>query len=212
MFKQTVIGLTCFLLGILGGMGAISHSQVYVGAAVGYSEAKLPNSGNEGCWSCSTTYEKDLNALQGMAFAGYQYKNFALEAGVGSLSRMRFHNVGAFPSTGPYNIRQEVDTRMVYLRGLASYPIGHWEPFISLGAARVTMKNHEWGYNDPSLAFVEQLNYDVRVRPIVGAGIAYDFGRVAIRSEFTRVNNVAVSHWTMYHDVTAAWLGLVVKF
>lgn len=209
--RSVALGITCFLLGLIGGMGAVSHSQPYVGAALGYSHAEFPPSTNEGCWTCSTSYEQSTDAPQGMVFAGYQFKYLALELGAGSLSTYRCHNVGAFTS-GPYDIRQEIDTRMSYVRGLVSYPMGNWKPFMSLGVARVTMKNHEYGYNDPSLQFVEQLNYDVRTKPLYGAGIVYDFGRVAVRAELTRVDTVAVSHWTAHQDVTAGWLGLIVKF
>lgn len=182
-------------------------AQPYTGAAVGYSKAYFPPTVNP--WA--TSYEQHTCAAQEIVFAGYQAGALALEVGGGSLSRYAAHNVGVAPS-GPFNIRQEIATDMVYARALVGVPLGRWQPFASLGLARVSMRNYEYGYNDPSLQFVEHRNEDTRARPLVGAGITYALDeRLSLRAEATYITHIAVSHWTGEQNVLAAWLGLMVN-
>ena len=175
------------------------HAQPYVGISVGYSYAKLPESSKE-CDNCSTHY-LDAHAMPANVFAGYQTSRWAAEIGGGTLSAYHSHNVR--PPL-PSDIKQDITTQQLYARGLYFLADGKPRPFVSLGAARVSMKNHEYGYNDPSLQHVEQVNYDVRTRPTFGAGVQYG----ALRAEITQVNHVAVSHWTLEQNVTAIWIGI----
>lgn len=201
------VGFSCFLLGYVGGMLAVSHAQLYVGGSIGKSSAHLPPSSKE-CDDCSR-HQLDFVSPAALLFAGYEFNKYiAAEVGTGTLSSYRSHNM----RTGS-DIQQEIDTRMAYVRGLASYPMGRFSPFASLGIARVSMKNHEFGRNDPSLDYVDQLNYDVRTRPLYGVGIRYDANEhVSLRAEVTQVNNVAKSHWTLEQNVTSVWLGILGRF
>lgn len=192
--------------GLLIGIGITSFSQPYIGAGVGTSNADLPASSRE-CGNC-THGEIHTHATVYQGFAGYDFGRFALEAGAGTLSGYRSHNVRTTS-----DIRQEIDTRDLFARGLLFLSTGELRPFLSLGFARVTMKNHEYGWNDPSKKFVEQVNYDTRTRPIFGLGAEYSVApRTALRLEATRINNVAISHWTLSQNVTSAWLGVATRF
>jgi hypothetical protein len=179
-------------------------SQPYVGAALGVSVAHLAP--HDWCSSCAATYERSDRATPSILYAGYARARWAVEAGAGSLSRFQAHNVGTLAS-GPYDITQRIETRQSYLRARYAFAAEPLQPFVSLGLARIAMKNHEWGYNDASRAFVEQRNTDVRVRPLFGAGVEYG----PLRLEISHVRHVAVSHWTLEQNVTALWLGVKVS-
>lgn len=204
--------LLLLLIGFLAGAVAVnsipSRAQPYIGGALGYSKAYFPPTVNP--WA--TAYEQHTAAPQAIAFAGYQAGPLAIEVGKGSLSRYASHNVGVAP-TGPFNIRQEIATNMVYARALAGVPIGRWQPFVSAGLARVKMKNYEYGYNDPSLQFVEHRNDDTRTRPLLGAGLKYALNdHISLRAEATYITHIAVSQWTGEQNVMAAWVGISTKF
>lgn len=184
------------------GIAAWPDDEFYVGAAAGTSSAELPASSRE-CGNCIHG-EMHTHAPVYQAFAGYDFGRFALEAGAGTLSGYRSHNIR---TTG--DIRQEIDTRDLFARGLFFLSTRDLRPFLSLGLARVSMKNHEYGWNDPSMKFVEQVNYDVRTRPIFGLGAEYSVTpKTALRVTATRINNVAISHWTLSQNVSSVWLGI----
>jgi hypothetical protein len=194
-------------LGVLirAGFSQPQGGQLYLGAALGVSYARLAP--HDWCSSCATTYERSSRDTPAAIFAGYARGRWAAELGAGGLSRFESHNVGTLPS-GPYDIRQSIETRQSYARAL--YMLAGEGPaaFVSLGLARVAMRNHEWGTNDPSRQFVEQRNTDVRMRPLLGLGVAWG----PLRLELTHVRHVAVSHWTLEQNVTAAWIGIQTRW
>lgn len=196
------------LLGLLVAIAIGAFSEPYFGVAIGRSHASIPS--DDHCEGCSTN-EISFDATVGGGFVGYRAKWLAGEAGAGTLSGYSSHRVGPLPDGVMRDIRQEIWTSQIYLRAIAYAPkLLGVEPFASVGYTRVKMKNHEWGYNDPTRDFVEQVNYDTRTKPFFGAGIQAPLTeRVALRAELTHVRHVAVSHWTLEQNVTAAWLGLV---
>lgn len=205
MFKQVLLLAAGFIAGAIAVNAIPSRAQPYLGLSAGSSNAILPESSKE-CGNCIQS-EMHTRFPVYQAFAGYDFGLVAIEGGAGSLSGYRSHNIR---TTG--DIRQEIDTRDLYVRGLVFLSDGNLKPFASFGLARVSMKNHEYGWNDPSMKFVEQVNYDTRTRPIFGVGAMYRLSdRFSVRAEVTRITHVAVSHWTLEQNVNAAWLGLMVN-
>lgn len=184
-------------------------AQPYAGVAIGGSKAKLPDQSRE-CADCSV-HLYDNTFAQAQVYAGYRRGAWAVEIGTGRLSKYRTHNVRP---PRPADIYQEIDTRRLYVQAMRFVSIGAgWEAFGAFGFARVTMKNHEYGYNDPSLQFVEQVNYDTRTKPMIGAGVQYRIDKtISARLELNRVNNVGVSYWTLHQDVKSIWLGVHSNF
>lgn len=192
-------------------IGFSGQAQTYLGFSIGNANAEFPDS----TYACAQCSKHDLNDSASVykAFIGYRARNLAVETGFGSLSRYRSHNVGPLPDGVERDIHQDIDTQHTYLRGIAyKRLVPDVEVFASLGLTRVSMQNHEWGYNDPSQRFVEQKNDDIRYRPMYGLGLEAKFTKsTAMRVEATHIRNVAVSRWTLEHNVTSGWLGLVVK-
>lgn len=188
-----------------------AQADAYLGLGVGRSRAAVQGA-DQSCAGCSIN-EVEEHSTVGEAFMGYRQKWLAAEFGMGSLSHYRSHRVGPAADTPFRDIHQEIDTSQVYLRAIAYAPkMFGIEPFASLGYARVKMKNHEWGCNDGfACTFVEQVNYDTRTRPFYGLGFEMPLNRFAIRLETTYVREVAVSRWTLSQNVTAGWLGVIVR-
>ena len=203
-------------------VSSLAMAGPYAGISLGASRLALPVSLD--CPEC-THHDVATTAPIVQGFVGYAAGALALELGAGGLSRYRSHNVSSprigvgipidsFGWDGARDIHQDIDTSMVYARAIVFAPLGErLRLFGSLGAGRVAMHNHEYGWNDPSHQFVEQVNYDVRTRPLVGLGLAYELREdLTARLEASRITNVGVSHWTLHQDVSALALALQYNF
>lgn len=196
MFKQTAIGLTCFLLGILGGMGAIGHSQVYVGGSLGnahqYGIGNQPDGGSHS--QCSSTYEKQHQPV-GAAFLGYRFKYVGAEIGSGTL----FHS--SFGGDCPWSLgTQDVKASYRYARLNGYIPLpGGFDLVPFIGRAFVKFTNYEvQDYRAPYLEpeHATNLTTGQRVSPLFGVGVEKRLGDWMVRVEAQQVNKVAEDYWT----------------
>lgn len=106
MFKQTAIGLVCFLAGIVGGMGAISHSQVRLEASAGIADHFLAP---EGSWWYDG-FDKKTKLTTGGYQAGLLWA--PLKSGAWSFgARVGYANLGTVQSWNSYPIFEDHSSR-----------------------------------------------------------------------------------------------------
>lgn len=200
------MGLKSALAVTLLVVGFNVQAEPYFGVSLGHSSQKVNN--QRPCLGdCSI--KRDTTISVANAFAGYRWGNVAAEVGGGELGAFR-----CAAKSGFVNITQDIETSHFYGRGLYFHRLSkNAELFGSLGVSRVSFTNHEYGTNDPSLAFVENSNKGTNYRLMYGVGGLYKFdSKTSLRMEVTRLNNVAVSPWTLKSDVTTAWIGAQVSF
>jgi hypothetical protein len=194
MFKQTVIGLTCFLLGLVGGLGAVSHSQVRLEASVGRCEAKGKDQGQ---WWTDMGAEMVSEKIQSSC---YQVGVSELTHRISSLSlgwRASYVDLGAlsigeeaFGGVGPQP--HWTATGSGYVRGvsfgaIAEKPFGYW---------KLTAEGGFLGYQSGWEAVAYHVSHDVSVEAnpgsktgtafYYGAGLGYTRKKLTLEASFRR--------------------------
>ncbi len=103
MFKQTVIGVTCFLLGLVGGLSAISHSQGLRVEALG-GACEYGKVGHK-VWY-SDNYPHELDMQDGCMFLGFS----KIDRGQGRMHfgwRLGYTDLGQASAFGVYPTKHE---------------------------------------------------------------------------------------------------------
>ena len=185
------------------------HAYFGLGLAVSRQEVNM-SAEPERPARVGSTYDVEDRQTNLTGYLGYRRGAWGLEAGGGHLGLRTAHNV----QDGQFDITQEISTRYVYLQALRFFDVASRLSLqVHAGAARVWMKNLEYGCNDACPDYVEQVNYSVATRPIVGLGLRLRLtDSVALRLDASRINNVAVSLWTRSSEVTLAVAALESRF
>ncbi len=202
------VGMSICVWALIFGLVSYARAGEYIGVGLNHSRQVIDTSvGNAGTYGSQYDYSETDQNLQG--YIGYSWGRWAAEFGGGGLGLVSAHNV----EPGKFDIQQDIETRFVYLQAVYSFPVtSRLALRASAGVARVWMKNHEYGCN-PCPGFVEQVNYSVATRPIVGVGLRLAVtDALALRLDVAHMRNVAESHWTLSSDVTTALASVQVGF
>lgn len=163
-----------------------AYAQPYAGLR--FSDTRLqPNIAASA--RIGSTYE--VHEGQGVVglYGGYARGAWSVEIGGGELAKRESNNVSA-----TYDIRQDISSSYVYAGLLRHWHYGHWSAHAMLAAARVSFKNHEYGWNETGPA--ENLNYGADRAPMYALGAGYDFGRLTLRADAFVIRDVIRSWWT----------------
>jgi hypothetical protein len=178
-----------------------AYADAYAGIRLTYSAQKPNVLGDR----VGPTYIVRDRLLAAGVYVGYTTNTWSLEVGAGPLGSRSSHNVGR-----GFDIQQIIETKHVYGAVLHHWQFGRFSPHVLLGLSRVSMKNHEFGFNETGAAV--QLNYSHTSAPMLGGGGTYRFAKVDLRAEAFRIANVARSIWTNSSDVTAVSVGVQYRF
>jgi hypothetical protein len=176
-------------------------AEPYVGLRLQYS-AQVPNVLGP---TVGPIYDVDDRLLTLGLYAGYSFERWSVEVGGGRLGRRTAHNVGS-----TFDITQIIETKHVYGNIMYRWHFAQLSPYLLLGASSVYMNNYEYGVNETGPAVQE--NYSRTLAPMFGGGVVYSLGKVDLRADVFRINNVARSIWTNSSDVTAASIGIQYRF
>ena len=174
----------------------------YLGGSVLYTRQHVSDIGRSG-----DAYPIHEWTTTGNLFVGYASGAWALELGGGPLSRFYSENISQ-----TFDVKQEIRTKHVYITALGHVRLdGAFKAFGRLGVSRVTMTNHEYGFNENGS------NQDFResttsYAPMFGGGLSYTYHSVTVRLEAFWINNVARSSHAEHSDISAYGLGLQYNF
>lgn len=166
-----------------------------------YTKQHVSNLGRAGF-----AYPVDEQYTTGNVFAGYSFGVWAVEAGGGPLGQFNSEDI-----SNTFDIKQQITTEHFFVAVLRHFRFGAFSINGRLGVSRVAMKNHEYGFNEngPNQDFQES---SAATAPMFGGGAAYAFGRIAVRADLFRINNVARSFHAENSDITTFALGLQYSF
>jgi hypothetical protein len=186
-----------YMLALTALVAPLAFAQPYVGARALQSTQQPNGTGHDCGYSTYASCNDHLRTLN--LYGGYAFGHWALEAGGGPLGKRVSHNVSP-----TYDIVQNIQTKHVYLAGVRNFGPFH----ALLGLSRVSMKNHEYGWNSAG-PNQDQLNYSTTTQPIFGGGAHLKLtDSVSARFDIFRINHVARSHWTGSSNITAFAIGL----
>ncbi len=202
--------VACFLA--IGYQPAKAVETDYVGFTVSNAYQILPESAyyNPG--------GRDMRAYnhsaQPKVYAGKQSGAWIAEVGFGGLSRYQAINQGPVPGrgTGCCYIKQRIETYQVYGAGGLSLPVvERLSVFGMVGYAFVWGKNVEQGQNENG-PDQYHTNRTRDFAPVFLAGVKYAMtDTITLRLEYSAINDVAQSHWTLSSDVRSYGIGVEVK-
>ena len=181
----------------IGFAGDAVLADTYAGIRASSSRQEVNQLGRVG-----SHYSFDDTASVGSIFAGIRGGVWALEFGIGQLGARTSHNVSA-----TFDIHQTIETRHVYAAALRHFPAGPLELHTLAGLSRVWMHNHEFGSNENGPNQVHR-NSATDTAALFGLGFGYRRGRLALRLDLMRINNIARSQWTNSSDVTSGSISL----
>jgi hypothetical protein len=179
-----------------------AQGGVYVGAR----NLSSSQSVNGSAPRTGPTYDVEGNTNAAQLYVGYTVRGWSLEGGAGALSARSSHNVST-----SFDIRQDIETRITYLALRREIAFGPVSLGVLAGMARVTMRNHEYGWNENG-PDQDWHNTTAERVPLFGLSAAYGVEHAVMRVELLRVNNIARSPWTRSSDVTAIAVGLHYTF
>lgn len=189
-----VLGL---LLAAALGPAAAQEKGIYLGGSIGHSEYQDV---------CQTSLVPcDENDTAWRLFAGYQFhRNWAAELGYGLFGRAR----GEGPITGGVgsgSFEQEAKGWDVSLLGSFQIGGGFWG-FGRLGAysARTTL-------DQQGTSFADLHDADSQSGFTYGAGVAYNLGRLGVRLEWQRYDNIGMNTFG-HDDLDVFSLGVLFRF
>lgn len=196
MLKSLVVGALLLVCAIP------CFAQFYAGASLLYTRQHVSDLGRAGF-----SYPIHEWYPTGNLFIGYASGRWAVELGWGPLSQFRSENIST-----TFDVKQDIKTKYEHVAVLGRVPFDRgFKMFGKLGISRVTMTNHEYGFNEngPNQDFRES---STAYAPIFGGGVTYDFRPVTLRAEVFWINNVARSSHAEHSDITAYVLGLQYNF
>lgn len=168
-----------------------AHADSYIGVGAGVAVTDVETS----CPSCSQ-YDVHKASIKPTGFLGYRISNTAIEAGLG-YADYRGHAV--VPSR-PADVRQEIDSRFIYLAAIQFFPITTGEFFAGAGAAKVWARNYEHGLTQDMQGNTGQVTnqtYTKELTPYLTAGWQGEH----IRLSASVIPNVVRSVWTKSEDI-----------
>lgn len=186
----------------------------YVGGAFSSSYQKLPEQAFANPDGARDMYAT-VRSNQFKLFVGKQSGIWLFEAGGGSLARYWSHNQGLIPGRGEgcCYIKQKIYTYNIY--GVAGVSLPLTKRISVFGAGGYTFvwgKNREYGSNENGTG-IGHTNTVHNFAPIFMAGVKYQINdRLRLRFDYTTIDNVARSHWTLHSDIKAYGLGVDVSF
>ena len=191
----------------------VSVSADYAGFSVSRAYQKLPDSAfyNPGGRDMRSTTRTNQFRL----YAGTQSGIWIAEVGGGTLSSYRSRNRGPIPGRpmGCCDIAQQINTYNVDGSAGVSLPVtSGLSVFTMAGATYVYGTNHEYGENENG-PNQDHRNVTRDLAPIYMAGFKYKISEsVRLRLDYTAINDVAKSHWTLHSDIRSASIGLEMDF
>lgn len=201
-----VMGAAAWGVIILLAMAAFNlvHAETYVGAGASLAIVDLETN-CEGC----TTYDNHKVSLKPEAFVGYRYRNLAVEGGLGYAS---FRSHAILPSR-PADMRQEIDSRYLYVSGLQFFPLLRGEVFLGAGVAQVKASNYEHGLNRDDTTnvpahYMENRTWTKEIAPYFQVGYQWEGLRVGV----SFIPNVVRSVWTKQEDIWSPYVAYVWRF
>jgi OmpA-OmpF porin, OOP family len=180
---------TGLLAAVAAGPAAAQHTGLYAGGSFGYSQSK------DICDAVVAGVSCDDNDTAWRAFAGYQFNQyFALELG--------FANLGEASGSGG-GLSFAVEAKEAWdLSALFTFPVAErLSLLLRLGAHRTRATVDDTGLHEAKTGSAFAL----------GAGAEYSFGKVGLRAEWQRYDNVG--HGTAFEsDIDVFSLGLLFRF
>ena len=189
-----LIGLGLLAAVAAGPVAAQPTSGLYAGASIGYSQFK------DICDVVVAGVSCDDNDTAWRAFGGYQFNEyFALEFG--------FANLGAATGSGaPGSFSAEVKEAFD-LSALFTLPVAtRLSLLLRLGAHRTRTTVDQQG---PSFGTLHEAKTGSSFT--LGAGVEYSLGKLGVRAEWQRYDNVATGT-VAENDVDVLSLGLLFRF
>lgn len=189
--QRAVLIFAGFLLGLVAGLSAIGHAQIFAGIAAGATQQYGLGNQPHDYSACASATQEQRSAVSDV-FVGYRHRYIGIEAGDGVLFHSSF-TAECQSAVGS----QDVRASQRYLRLQIYLPIGGLELVPFVGRATVKFTNNEVAdLRATTGEYITNHTTGHAVSPFYGVGLQQGFERWFARLEYQRTRHVAEDHWT----------------